>query len=74
MLPAPFYGICTVMCSACLRDGDQHSAARIHAQVLADMSLGAKPDDAKAEIKDSRLIFDTAWRQLVAKHGARVRK
>jgi hypothetical protein len=41
-------------------------------QSLSENSLGAKPDDAKAEIKDPKLIFDLIWRQLEAKIGMSV--
>lgn len=38
-------------------------------QIRADITLGAKPDDAKAEVKDAKLIFDLSWSEVLARVG-----
>jgi hypothetical protein len=48
---------------------DRASAEQLGAKLLADVTLGVKPDAEKAEIKDARIIFDMVWREVVKKHG-----
>jgi hypothetical protein len=48
---------------------DRASAEQLGAKLLADVTLGVKPDAEKAEIKDARIIFDMVWREVVKRHG-----